>query len=115
MCNDFGTSQSGGGVASSKGAGFYSENRVDASNHFCYYAKSSTAFGVGFSRTGVTNVNTPPQVAFLFAGYNTNGAKNASGSRYSFFAIHDALTSAQAQTLYNAVQAMRTSFGGGFV
>lgn len=115
MCNDFGTSQSGGGAASSKGAGFYSENRVDASNHFCYFAKSSSAFAVAFARTGVTNVNTPPQVAFLFAGYNTNGAKNASQSRYSFFAIHDALTSAQAQTLYNAVQALRTALGGGFV
>lgn len=116
MCNDFGTSNGGGAPGTSKGAGFYSMNRNAANALHCYFAKSSSAFADAFPNTTGTNVTTPPQTqGMVFAGYNNNGVVTASQSTYSFFALHDALTSAQAQTLYNAVQALRTALGGGFV
>lgn len=41
--------------------------------------------------------------------------KNCSSKQFSFYALHAGLTEAQSNSFYNAVQAMRVRFGGGYV
>lgn len=111
-------SNAGGGTityASPAFTGFVSMNRTAANNTKIYDANSGSAFAQRAS--GVGNLGNRPTVGTMIVfGYNNNGAKTASSlKRFSFVAIHDGLTSSQAQALYNAVQTFRTTIGGGFV
>lgn len=95
--------------------GFISGNRTAANDTKIYDANSGSAFAQ--RATGAANLGNRPNVGTMVAfGSNDNGTKTGySAKRLSFLAIHDGLTSGEAQSLYNAVQALRTSLGGGYV
>jgi hypothetical protein len=40
---------------------------------------------------------------------------HGSAVRFSYFGWHDGFSSADGQTLFNAVQALRTAWGGGYL
>lgn len=108
----------GGGVISYADplfTGFLSGNRTAANNTKIYAANSVTVFAQKASGGG--NLGNRPIVGTMVAhGYNNNGVKTASSTkRISFLCIHDGFTSAEAEDLYDAVQALRTALGGGFV
>lgn len=95
-------------------AGFFSANRTSATSHIDYSASSTRPFGALGSDAAVCTgcVVAHP---FAFGGFNNNGTYGHSGKTYSFFAMHQGLSSSEVQTLYNAVQALRVALGGGYV
>jgi hypothetical protein len=98
-------------------AGFTSGNRVSATDSRAYFANSSNAFAQ-IGSTSATSGNafsdcTQATGVFCSQEFPTN--QFVSARRMSFAAIHDGLTSGQAQSLYNAVQTLRQTLGGGFV
>jgi len=105
-------------AANANWLGFLSGNRTSYANSAVYKASSTVPF-VQIASTGANNTNqgtfvTP--VIFVFA--NNNGANaplQISSRRLSFAAHHLGLSSSEAQTFFNAIQALRTAFGGGFV
>jgi len=95
-------------------AGFYLNSRVAVNDQRAYYAKSTTPWAqVGSNLTnqvqGLPNGN-----LYAFA-VNNGAAANFSNASLSCCGMAFGLTSAQGQALFNAVQALRTAFGGGFV
>jgi D-alanyl-D-alanine carboxypeptidase len=66
-----------------------------------------------------TNAKTgtlPDTYPFYFHASNDAGVLSFPSTRsLSFAAIHEHLTAGEASDLYDAVQALRTSFGGGYV
>jgi hypothetical protein len=88
-----------------------------ASNVFkLYKANSST----GHAQLGATNAaasagggGTIP--VFCFARNNNAGGTSFSTKRLSFSSIHFGMTQAQSLAYFNAIQALRTSLGGGFI
>lgn len=99
-------------------AGFMSCNRT--ANNACatYTANSGLPFSnVASNGTTVDNVAVDNLDTIYAFGANLNGTglNLPSSRRYSFFALHKPLSSAQAQIFYNAIQALRTALGGGFV
>lgn len=98
-----------------QGTGFYCANVTGAAAAAIYYGSSATGFITG--GTIATGGGTRPTVQIYGMGLNANGATTGTTQirRYSFFAIHDGFTSTEAQAFYNAVQALRVAFGGGFV
>lgn len=100
-------------VASGTAGGFVSGSRVNANDHRAYFASSITAFSqIAFS--AVASVGRPNRTLYYY-GWNNGGTLVTNSLRHSFFALHLGLTAAETQALYNAVQALRTAFGGGFV
>lgn len=111
------TNSNGGSGSISNGtpiAGFHSWNRLTNTNFKLYRASSTHPFAQDGS-DAVANPNGLPTIEFTVGGCNIDGTTNNTSNRFSFFAVHDGLTSTEAQNLYNAVQALRTAFGGGFV
>lgn len=95
--------------------GFVSGSRVAANDMRIFSARSNVAWG----QRGATNTNAPTtlptdDVAFMASVHDTNSWTNTWSDFCSFFALHEGLSSAEGQALFNAVQAMRTAFGGGF-
>jgi hypothetical protein len=94
--------------------GFISLNRTATNALALYGASQATAFNTLASNSTAQTKGTGPSVELYAWGQNSNGtAASFSGKRDSFIAVHAGLTSTEAQALYNAVAAMRTSFGGG--
>ena len=104
-------------VANATWAGFLSGSRTSFANSAAYKASSTVPFAQ-IASTGADNQNFPNnalKTIFVFA--NNNGANSAlqwSPRKLSFAAYHFGLSQADTQTLYNAVQALRVAFGGGF-
>lgn len=93
--------------------GFYSFSRVATNDFRMYFANSLNAFSqVGQNLTNT--VTNPPNTEMYFAGANAVGGTHTSNKTISFQALHLGLSSSETQTLYNAVQTLRTRFGGGF-
>ena len=93
--------------------GFTSCNRTGAAALAVYEARSNVAFNTAAS--GSTAPSGRPNLEVWFGAWNNNGSPaNGQASRISFAAFHVGLTSAEANVLFNATQALRTSFGGGF-
>jgi hypothetical protein len=101
-------------ASNSAGVGYHSANRIAQSDFRVFKANSGVAhFELAnnlnacvdkwASVTGIINLN-------LLAGVGGAGSKTI-----SFAAIHRGLTSSESQAFYNAIQALRTSFGGGYV
>lgn len=109
---DIYSSTSNFGFQPSPGTGFHSAN-VRAVNDCSYYTGSSGGFNAHAGTTGGTR----PNIQIYAMGFNNGGVTSGTTTvrRYSFFAIHDGFTAAEAQALFNAVQALRVAFGGGFV
>jgi hypothetical protein len=97
-------------------AAYFSGNRTAANLSSIYYANTGNAHQqIGTIATmGGTRQNAP---AYLLDAFNITGpgCGTISTKRMSFAALHLGLSQAQSLILFNAVQAMRTSFGGGFV
>lgn len=100
----------------SPGKGFYSGNRTGAAAQVIYFANSTTAFETiasGTGSPGTLNLLIYNQSAFAESNGGTISGYTA--RQFSFFAMHEGLTLAQATALYNAVQAFRVAVGGGYV
>jgi len=94
-------------------AGYVSGNRVSSSSFDIYYANSSTAHSSLVH--GTASAETPSTTAMYAWAFNNNGTPAYySSKRLSFMAVHDGLSSTDSVNFYNAVQAMRTSLGGGY-
>jgi hypothetical protein len=97
---------------------FFSGNRTSVTNNALYKANSGFPFAQIASTAAnntILNVNDATHI-FVFA--NNNGGNvplQISNRTVSFAAYHFGLNASDCQTLFNAVQALRTSFGGGFV
>lgn len=109
--------QSGGGEVSagSNFNGYISGNRTGANALSIYTANSGTAHNLagfnGGAVAGARPVETVPTHQYKLGG--ANGYYYT--GRISFVAFHDGLAIAESLALYNAVKALRTSFGGGLV
>lgn len=80
-----------------------------------YKASSSVAHTTLVSSTTSTGGTRPTIPMFAFADNNIGSPALFTNKRYSFFATHAGLLSAESQNFYNAIQALRTALGGGFV
>lgn len=98
--------------------GFFSLNRTSSTLMNFYYGSSTRAFA-SLGSTNVTNLIAPLSVESIYIGGTHQGAPsptlNPLQQRLSFIAVHDGFSSADNQILFNAVQALRVSFGGGFL
>jgi hypothetical protein len=96
------------------GPGFYSAQRTSAASHQIYFANSTTSFASIAGNTSAAGAAPAGPSVSIFAE-NRNGTVDQWGdARLSFVAITTGLTSAQTQSLYNLVQALRQALGGGF-
>lgn len=97
--------------------GYFSCNRVNTSDQRIFRASSTIPHG----QTGFSGTVIPDQRAistgnfFLYAYQNGGVAGGHSTRRMSFVAIHYGLSLAESNSFYNAIQALRTALGGGFV
>jgi hypothetical protein len=97
------------------GVGFYSANRTSATSQNIYAASSVFSFTNIASGSGSPGASLPNIEMYVF-GINSAGALlYPSGKIISFVAIHNGLSSSEAQILFNAVQTLRQNLGGGFV
>lgn len=97
------------------GGAFYSVNRNAANDLNWSWGNSSTPYAK--TATLATVNSTAPEATLTIAagGGNTTAGYVLAPQSLSFMAVHDALTVAEGTILFNAVKALRTSFGGGFV
>jgi hypothetical protein len=97
--------------------GFLSANRTSPTAQAVYVASSGTPFATLGSNAFNTIGHAMPSQSFCVHGYKTTAAVRTPNSdrTISFAGLHIGLSSAQAQSLFNAVQALRTALGGGFV
>jgi hypothetical protein len=103
-------------VASS-GSGFYSVNRVSATDLRLYFGNSTNATAQVGS-TSALGAGAMPAIEVDVSALALDNAGNAFGTSnqtHSFWAAHTGLTITQADLLKQAVQAMRVAMGGGFV
>jgi hypothetical protein len=98
------------------GNGYFSGNRTAANNSKIYVANSATAHqqAATLATMGGTRQNAP---AYALDAYNITGpgCGTVSNKRCSFWALHLGLIQSESLTLFNAVQALRTALGGGFI
>lgn len=94
--------------------GFHSQSRLSSTNLRFYRASSTHPFAQDGQDLALETVSRPT-IDFNFWGGNIDGVSSNTSDTISFIALHHGLTAAETQSLYNAVQALRTSFGGGFV
>lgn len=95
--------------------GFHSINRISNTSLVLYNASSTIPFAVLSQNNALENGLFPNFNIFVHASDLSGAPNQVSNRRYSFFAIHPGFTSTQDQALFNAVQALRVAFGGGFV
>jgi len=97
--------------------GYFSVNRSAANLIELFIARSDTAHKLQASGVAV-NTNLPTALwRFLIFSFNLSGTPEPATTtkQISFFALHQPLTITESATLYAAVQALRTAFGGGYV
>lgn len=98
------------------GLGYFSGNRVSATESYIYGATGSTAHhqmaGPGGDITGTSRPSCPMPLGC----WNICPALYQQGTskRFSFFAIHYGLTEAESSKLFTLVHSMRQGLGGGF-
>lgn len=104
-----------GSAALAGGVGYTSGNRTNSTTSYLYKATSAISH-VAIAGPGGTNVGSAPTKELTFYCYNNNGSMTQFvAKQFSFAAVHFGLTEAQSSALFNLVQAMRTSLGGGYV
>lgn len=96
--------------------GFYSGNRISATDCRIYFANSTNSF----AQKGTTNTNTQTGtltglVNIWAMGTNNSGPLFGSSRKVSFLAWHQGLSSSECNLLFQAVQTFRTALGGGAV
>jgi hypothetical protein len=100
-------------------AGFYSMSRISATDFRNYFANSTNAFAqkaVNATPSAQTWFGGAANDDLIVCGVQFNGTMVApTARRISFFAAHEGLTATETQLLFNRVQTLRMSLGGGFV
>lgn len=95
--------------------GYYSFNISDATTRRVFAANSVNPHALFMSSGAVFGGNLLAR-EFAWSGVNQNLVfAGAASNWHSFFAAHDSLTTSESADLYTRVQAMRVSFGTGFV
>jgi hypothetical protein len=94
--------------------GFYSAQRTSASSHQIYFANSTHPFASIASNANAPQASPGGASMPVFAAKQGSTVTNFSNAQLSFIAFTKGLTSAQTQALYNRVQALRVSLGGGY-
>lgn len=99
---------------------FYCGNKVASNNMRLYFATSVLAWQLTNNGTNATNDTFSfPNTKFRICAMGNKAAggagQNHSDDKFSFFALHTALSSAEGQALFNAVQTYRQAIGGGFI
>ena len=110
-------SYSSGSVIWSPGAvkqGFFSGSRTGSGVSNLYFANSTTGFS-SVASIATTDGSVASGNMFEFSEQYGGGPNAYSSQAHSFFAMHLGLSSEQTQALYNAVQALRTALGGGYI
>lgn len=105
-------------AANNPWTGFFSGNRIDLANSSIFKASSTVPFTTlvttAANNTGSGHI--AGRFIYFFSNQDNAGTPiQFSNRRLSFMCYHFGLTSAKAQAFYNAVQALRVAFGGGFV
>jgi hypothetical protein len=97
--------------------GYTSANRTDATHQSVYQANSLVPHYLAGTNAGGPGASMPAGILPIFCWNSIGGTgiTNFSNKRFSFAAIHLGLTQAESLALYTLVQAMRFSFGGGYV
>lgn len=98
--------------------GFISGNLTGGGLRRVYEANSGLAFNTKATSNNLPVGGPAACTSNLFFDTSSDGGAptaNYCARRKSFAAVHEGLTSAQAQAFYNLIQALRTSLGGGFV
>lgn len=102
-------------VANNNFAGYVCMQRINSTDLEVYRANSGTAHALLGSYTGVKVGSLPAVRSFYVHGSNNVGTLAfACTRRLSFAALHDGLTSGESSDLFDAVQQLRTDFGGGY-
>lgn len=97
-------------------SGFLSGNRRAVNPQMCLYkAKSSVPFTTVTACHNGTGGTIPNEACYCFCRVTGGSAFNTGNALLSFAALHDGLTQAQATAFFNAVQAMRVRFNGGYL
>ena len=101
------------------GAGYYSANRVSTTDARYFYASSISPHALIGAIDAVLNTTALGNYQlYVFGQYRWDQGPNGYGlthNRLSFAAIHSGLTPSDSAILFTAVQAMRTSLGGGYL
>lgn len=102
-------------TAANPGAGFFSMNRVSATDFRLFWGNSTNPLAqIGATLAGANGATNA--FSIYTHGLNSSGSPTLlSAHTLSFIAFHNGLTLAQATVLFNAAQAMRVALGGGFV
>jgi hypothetical protein len=110
------TNFGGGNIATAK-VGYVCGVKSASNARSLYFANSTNAHAA-IATNNITNESTAPDAAgnvFVMAGDEGGSASGFTTQRLSFFSLGLALSTADSANLFNAVQALRTSLGGGFV
>ena len=94
--------------------GFFSGSRTAADEINLYFANAGTAFS-SVASAATTSGGVASGNMFEFSEQDGGSPNAYSPQAHSFFAMHLGLSSEQTQALYNAVQALRTALGGGYI
>ena len=110
-----GTDTISAALPSSSWPGFLTANRTATNAMSLYRASTANSFASLASTSGAKTINRSSNTIALFtSAYNSAGSPAGYSDRtHSFYGFHQGLTSTEAQDLYNAVSALRTSLGGG--
>lgn len=95
--------------------GYLSVNRVANNNLRLYRGNSGSGHAQVAQNLNVMATANPSVLFPMWGGYQNNLLESFFDGRMSFFALHLGLSVTESADLYNAVQAMRTAMGGGFV
>lgn len=102
-------------VTGAAGNGFFTGTRTSATVHKFYFANSGSAWAqIGATETTSFSAAQSTANFFVFTLSNGGAPLASCSDTISITVNHFGLTSAQGQQLFNAVQAVRTAFGGGF-
>lgn len=100
----------------SPGAGYYSIHRTSGTVSKGYFASSGSAYAQLGATDATVSTGYPAQLMFSGAVQQSIGGPALfTSDRISFQAVTTGLTNVQDQQLFNRVQTLRTSLGGGFV
>ncbi len=94
--------------------GYVCANRVSG-NRDIYVASSTLPHMSGINSTTLSSTIPTSTTITVFATNEAGSVTNYSSKRYSFMSMGNGLTTNESITLFNLVQALRTSLGGGYV
>lgn len=103
----------GASSGSDHGGGFHLMARI-GTNEVTYQARSNLTY-TQRGNVNVTGTGKPTSTCCAGGDHYPSNAHNGSAVQYSYFGWHDGFTLNEGKALFNAVQALRTSWGGGYL